>query len=150
MAFLRWTLVLCLSVVSALASPQGGERDPHQWVQHAIQLHQQGRYEEAIAEYEAFLARYPDVADIHSNLGAAYVSVGKIDKALEHYQKALSLGTAENPQAVRLNLGLAYYKAARFQEAAREFETLLRQSPDLFQAALLLGDCYFRAGQYSK
>ncbi len=150
MALLRWTLILCLSTVFASASPQGGERDPHAWIAQAIKLHQQGRYKEAIAEYEAFLARYPDVADVHTNLGAAYVSVGNIEKGLEHYKKALSLGTAENPQAVRLNLGLAYYKAARFREAGQEFETLLESSPQMLQAALLLGDCYFRAGQYRK
>ncbi len=150
MAFLRWTFILYLSMVFLPAAPQGGERDPHQWIQHAIELHQQGKYREAIAEYEAFLAKYPDVADVHSNLGAAYVSVGNIEKALEHYKKALSLGTAENPQAVRLNLGLAYYKAARFREASQQFETLLKESPNMLQAALLLGDCYFRAGQYAK
>lgn len=113
-------------------------------------LHQRGEVEKAIAAYESVVARVPDVADVHSNLGAAYVQAGNLEKALQHYQRAVVLGNATEPLVLHLNFGLAYYKAARFDEAAAEFARVLEQEPKRLQAALLLADCYFRAGETKK
>jgi tetratricopeptide (TPR) repeat protein len=133
---------LCLHLA---ASPQ---RSPRQWLEHAIELHRAGRLEQAVEEYLAFLKQYPQVADVYSNLGAAYAGLGNLPAALEAYRKAIDLGTASDLLTLYVNLGLAYFKSGRFEEAARSFREALRLDPDRYQAALLLAECELRAGRY--
>jgi tetratricopeptide (TPR) repeat protein len=103
-----------------------------------------------VREYQAFLKRHPDVADVRSNLGAAYVRLGQLDKAIEQYRRALALGNASDATAVRFNLGLAYYKAARLAEAAGALARVLKASPEHKSALLLLANCHLAMGEHAK
>jgi tetratricopeptide (TPR) repeat protein len=52
--------------------------------------------------------------------------------------------------AVRYNLALALYKAARVGDAAVELEKVLESAPDHAQAPLLLADCHLQLGDWNK
>ncbi|UCF36565.1 MAG: tetratricopeptide repeat protein [Acidobacteriota bacterium] len=117
-------------------------------VARATQLHQAGNYDAAVTEYLRFLEIHPNVADIRSNLGAAYVGLGRLDKAIEQYLRALELGNATNPNALRFNLALAYYKTVQLRDASRELEKVLAEDPANKQAALILADSYLRQDEY--
>ncbi|MGH9445722.1 MAG: tetratricopeptide repeat protein, partial [Terriglobia bacterium] len=114
----------------------------------AIQLHQAGKFDQAIREYRKCLALDPENFLARANLGAALAHQGRYTEAIEEYEKALRIrpGNAE----VELNLGLAHYKAMQLNEAVREFLPLHVASPENVRIALLLGDCYFRLGDYQK
>lgn len=132
----------------AAQSPAAARQSPQQWFEEAVRLHQSGRIEEAIREYLAFLERYPKVADVYCNLGAAYAQQGDLASALQAYEKALELGTASDPVALHVNVGLAYFKSGQLEEAMSSFQQALAREPKHYQAALLLADCYFRAGRF--
>lgn len=137
------------SVRAPGAGRQGAE-DSAALLEEAVRRHQAGDYVAAIKGYERFLAQFPNVGDVRSNLGAALVAVGEYSRAIEEYEQAVKSGNCRDVPAVRFNLALAYYKMAEFSQAAAELEEVLAARPDDLRAALLLGDCWMRQGEYDK
>jgi tetratricopeptide (TPR) repeat protein len=134
--------VLCLCVFPALAQTSG--QNPQELLNYAMQAQQSGHLEEAVATYRTLLAKYPNIAEIRSNLGAALAAQGKYDQAADEYKKSLAL--KPNPQ-VRLNLGLAHYKSGDITAAISTFRAAHAELPDNLQAVTLLADCYLRSGR---
>jgi tetratricopeptide (TPR) repeat protein len=143
-------LPLLVWTVSASGATQGGAGSPPEILERATALHRSGDYEGAVREYRLFLERHPDVADVRSNLGAAYVQLGLLQKAISEYRKALDTGNASDPVAVRFNLALAYYKAVRIPEATKALSEVLAARPEHMNAALLLANCHLSAGENGK
>ncbi|HSS69778.1 MAG TPA: tetratricopeptide repeat protein [Casimicrobiaceae bacterium] len=143
-------MILLLSLVLFL--PQAPAQDPahelDRLMTRAVQLHQAGDILGAIDAYQAALGIDPKQPVARSNLGAAYVKLGKYDEAIDQYQQALAIDGA-NP-AIRLNLALAYYKAARLPEAAEGFQAVLAADPSSKQAVLLLGDTLLQTGRFQQ
>jgi tetratricopeptide (TPR) repeat protein len=50
---------------------------------------------------------------------------------------------------IKLNIGLAYYRQNKFQQAIPAFESVVKRSPESTQARYLLGLCYFFTQNYS-
>src|SRR5579884_1362599 len=119
-------------------------QSPQDVLKEAISLHQQGKLDQAIRDYELFLDMYPEVAEVRSNLAAALVASGRYADAIVQYKRALD--AKANP-AVRLNLALAYYKAANYSAAVEELEKVRSAQPANTQAILLLADCDLRMGK---
>jgi tetratricopeptide (TPR) repeat protein len=140
---LRW--LAALLVCAAFASAQA---DPEEILKRAITLHQQGKTEQAIESYRAYLARRPDSVIALANLGAAYAHTGRYQDAIAQYRRALEL----QPEyaGARLNLGLAYYKTGQLPSAAAEFEKLHAAAPAELQPILLLADCRLSMGENKK
>jgi tetratricopeptide (TPR) repeat protein len=144
-----FVLVACaplLLAASVLAQTAG--KDPEELLARAVALHQSGDTLGAIRYYTAVLEKQPQRVEALSNLGAAYMKLGRFEEAIAQYRKALAV----QPDAVqvRLNLGLAFYKSDRTDEAAPEFAAVLRAEPGHPAATLLLADCRLRAGDNAK
>ena len=45
----------------------------------------------ALRRFESALRRFPDSADLHNELGFAHRKLGQMDKAFEHYKRALMI-----------------------------------------------------------
>ena len=136
-----------LAGVASAQSPAAVEQE----FARATQLHESGDLQGAVTAYLAILEKHPARVDVRSNLGAAYSALGRYEQAIEQYKRAL-LVDATNP-AIRFNLGLAYYKAAWFTEAATELEKFQKaapNSPQTINAHLVLADSYVRLGEYKK
>jgi tetratricopeptide (TPR) repeat protein len=115
-------------------------QSPQELMKEAVEAQQSGQFEQAIRNYRLLLEKYPQIAEIHSNLGAALAGEGRYADAITEYQRALAI--KPDPQ-VRLNLGLAYYKAGQLPLAMDTLKTTPR-SP---QSLTVLADCYLRLGQ---
>src|SRR5208337_1904934 len=102
-------LLCAFFVVLPLASVLAAQtkRSPEALLKEAESLHQAGKLDQAIEDYRLFLAQYPDVAPVRSNLGAALAGAGRYEEAIVEYKKALKIQPG-NPQ-VELNLALAHY-----------------------------------------
>lgn len=118
---------------------------PESLLKEALAFHQQGKFADAIRDYDLFLDMYPDNPGVRSNLGAALAASGNYARAIEEYKLAL-LKTQE-PQ-VRLNLALAYYKSTDYRHAAEELENVHAADPANRQATMLLADCKVHTGDY--
>jgi tetratricopeptide (TPR) repeat protein len=115
-------------------------QSPQDLMKEAVAAQQAGDFEQAIHNYRALLEKYPNIAEIRSNLGAALAGEGRYADAIAEYQRALRI--KPDPQVV-LNLGLAYYKTGQLQLAV----DTLQKIPRTGQTLMVLADCYLRLGQ---
>ncbi len=132
-------------MLTQLALAQEEPHAPKEILRQAMELHESGDLEGAIRQYEAFLTLHPDVAnvaDVRSNLGAAYLSTGNHERALAALERALELGNASNPANLRFNLGSAYFKAGDVAKAEAVLTSLVAEQPGDKEAILLLASCY--------
>jgi tetratricopeptide (TPR) repeat protein len=148
--FLERAMILLFSLVLLLSQspPQDPAREFDKLMTQAVQLYQAGDVLGAIDAYQAALRIDPKQPGARSNLGAAYVKLGKYDEAIVQYQQALAIDGG-NP-SIRLNLALAYYKAARLPEAADAFQAVLAADPANKPAILLLGDALLQSGRFQQ
>ncbi len=72
------------------ASPSPAQRAEESFAR-GVALHQANDILGAIEAYEECLALEPDRIEARSNLGAAFVRLGRYEPAIEQYRKALQL-----------------------------------------------------------
>jgi choline-sulfatase len=98
------------------------------------------RFAEALAEYDAFLAAYPDSAIAHQERGQVLRSMGRLDLAEASFARALSLDPRDAVSALAMgNIALAredYPRAERF------FLESIRDEEGQAEAHLNLGLLY--------
>jgi tetratricopeptide (TPR) repeat protein len=137
----------CFFVLSASVLTGQTQRAPGDLLKEAATLHRAGQLEQAIEDYRLFLEKYPDVAPVRSDLGAALAGAGRYEEAITEYKRALQLKPL--PQ-VRLNLALAYYKTTRLSLAVAELKKVREEMPGDLRPVLLETDCYLRLGEHKK
>jgi tetratricopeptide (TPR) repeat protein len=137
-------LAVAAGPAQAPASPSPATRAEESFAR-GVALHQANDILGAIEAYEECLALEPDRIEARSNLGAAFVRLGRYEPAIEQYRKALQL--APGNATVAFNLALALYKAARTLEAAEELQRIVDRDRDNRNATLLLADCLLQMGQ---
>jgi tetratricopeptide (TPR) repeat protein len=134
-----FALFFCLGCAYAQSS-----QSPEELLKEAVGYQQSGDLDHAIQDYRSLLEKYPNIAEIRSNLGAALVGEGRYSEAVTEYKRALM--TKPNPQ-VRLNLALAYYKLGDLTLAVDTLKKVREEEPGNMQALTVLGDCYLRLGK---
>ncbi len=105
----------------------------------------QGRFDEAIAQFEKALAIKPDYAQGHSNLGAVYVEQDRLDEAIAEFERALKIDPGY--AGAHNNLGLALEKKGAPQEALKEYARAVELKPDYADARYNLGVALMRSGR---
>ena len=110
----------------------------------ALAAQRAGNLDEAIRGYHLLLEKYPNLAEIRSNLGAALAGKGRYQEAITEYKRAL---LSKPDPKVALNLGIAYYKTDRLALAIETLKKVREQDPANTQILTLLADCYLRLGQ---
>jgi tetratricopeptide (TPR) repeat protein len=98
---------------------------------------QNGQYDEARKEFVTLLEEPTGRAAALTNLGNLSVLDGKLDVALENYNQAAALDTADG--GVLLDLGLALKMAGRDDDATAAFSRALTKTGGEERAAYLLG-----------
>jgi len=129
-------IAFCLSAAFA--------QSPQELMKEAVEAQQTGHFDQAIRNYKILLGNYPNIAEIHSNLGAALAGEGRYADAIAEYERALKI--KPNPQ-VSLNLGLAYYKAGQLARAVAALNKIHQEQPNNIQALIVLADCHLQLGE---
>lgn len=88
-------------------------------------LHAQGRTEEALAQLDGALAAYPQVAEVHFQLGEVLRERSSWFVAVERYRAARELGLAT--LACDLGLAIALHESGALAEAEIELERMTRE-----------------------
>ena len=135
-------VALLLAARPALRAQDVSEVDS--LLERGMHLHRAGDLLGAIQNYQVALESAPERADIRSNLGAAYVALGKFTEGIDQYRLALA---TRDDTTVRLNLALALYKSGRVADAQPEFERVVQQDPRNRQGTLLLADSLLQLGR---
>ena len=140
-------LIVWLPARQAAQSAKGAD-DTRQL---AIILEQQGEAAKAETAWEAVIKAHPQDAEAHAHIGLIEARQEHYDSAVISYRKALAL-RPEMP-GLRLNLGLALFKAGRMKEAASTFlplaETLPANSDEALRITTLIGLARYGAGDYA-
>ena len=76
----------------------------------------------------------PATAD--AKLGAAYLSYGQNDKAVEALQRGIGKGGVKNPDEAGILLGIAYLRMNNKEEATKAFQSV-KQNPTMARIAKL-------------
>jgi tetratricopeptide (TPR) repeat protein len=86
----------------------------------------QNYYEDAIPVLESGLQIAPKRPDLLASLGESYFMAGKVDKAIEIFNRLLEVDNSARSYAF---LGLSYRNLGRFDEAKQYFEKGLKLDP---------------------
>lgn len=115
-------------------------RNPDCWMAHnnlGKILEDQGRLDEAIAQFQKVLELKPASAQAHTNLAGALLHQGRVDDAIALYQKALEIEPASAD--VHYNLGTTLLRKGRLDEAVAQFQEALEINPSFTKAFNNLG-----------
>jgi tetratricopeptide (TPR) repeat protein len=121
------TRILMMMLVMAATGMAQMEASPDSKRQTAIALEQQGKNAEAEVAWRAFLASQPSNPEPYAHLGFLEARQQHYAKAVPLYRKALALNPAM--PGLRLNLGLALFKAGELKQAIQIFEPLRKSEP---------------------
>ncbi len=111
--------------------------------------HQQnGRIEEAIANYRIALEKRPGHAQITNRMGTAHEALGKIEEAEQYYRSALK----KNPRHKHAmsNLALLMSRGGNHQEALGLFRNVVRLNPDFASAYSGMGIALYGLKRYEE
>jgi len=131
-----FTIVLALHAAAGQAPKQGSTTSADALLSAAIAAQQHHDYKTAIEDYRKVLALKPALGEARANLGSALSADCQFDAAIEEDTKALEV--APDKTAVRMNLGLAYYKKGDMPHAHDLFEMVHKARPSDVNAAVLL------------
>ncbi len=122
-----------------------------------VLYYQQGKIDEAIAQFKAALEKEPDDPDTHYQLGAAYlvqalpadpngsIDEAKVNQAIEEFEQALKV-EPEKAEAL-VGLGNAYLLEGKTEEAIAKLEEAVEAAPEMPEALFTLGQAYAQAGR---
>lgn len=82
----------------------------------------------------------------HNNLGTALSDAGKLEEAVEHYDKAIAL-SSDDPDFIN-NRGNAYARMGRYEPAIADLNKAISLNPAYMKAYVNRGNAYAAAGQY--
>ncbi len=115
-------------------------------------LESEGRYDEAIALFEGFLEKYPDLYQVRANLGGARLKKGDLDGAEAEFNAVLERSGGASGGLVRdkgsavralTGLGEVALKKDDLESAGRLFSEALALSPEDEAAAYNVGEILF-------
>ena len=116
------------------------------------QLINEGQYDEAMKVFEDFLVKYPEIYQVHLNIGSCHLKKGDLNKAEEEFKFVLdktlaTLGDYKKDPATTMRalsgLGEVYVKKEDFDTAQRYFSKALEVSPEDEVAAYNVAEVFF-------
>ena len=109
-------------------------------------LYEAGRKEEAMAQYDKAVRLDPADPNARFNRGIALAGLDRTAEAVEEYRRALEAGPAWSAR-VRNNLGNAYLKLGKADEARAQYEEAARLDPGYADAWFGLGGAFDALGR---
>ncbi len=94
----------------------------------------QGRYHDAIRECRVAIQVDPDFGNPYNDIGAYLIELGRLDEAIEWFEKAKRARRYEPRHYPHFNLSRVYIKQGRIREAIRELEAALGLEPQYLPA----------------
>ncbi|MDQ6809736.1 MAG: tetratricopeptide repeat protein [Verrucomicrobiota bacterium] len=113
--------------------------------QYAEELAKSGRYDEAVAEYEAALKINDKDAQVHAKLGRVYMAQSKFERAAGEFATAINLDPKEGE--THYDNGYALKRLGRPDEASREFENAAHLAPKFAPAHVAYGSELAKQGR---
>jgi len=110
-----------------------------------VAYYNQGKLDDAIAEYKRAISINSNDVDAHYNLGNVYKDQDKLDDAIKEYQKVICI--RPNHACAHCRLGAAYASKDELDLVIAEYEKTIEMKPDCAEAHNNLGDAYKKQGK---
>ena len=113
------------------------------------ELFEEEKFEDAIASYQEFLEKNPEIYQVHFNLGNCYKEMGNVEQALKEYQIILEKPTDDESKDRKLKakalagIGETYLKKDDLDSAQNYLRQSLELSPEDEILAYNVGEIYF-------
>jgi tetratricopeptide (TPR) repeat protein len=107
-------------------------------------LLQEGKIDEAIAQYQMALKMDPNDAETWNNFGNALFRKGNVDEAVSHYQMALQIRPGHAKACY--NLGNVLLQKGKVEDAIAYYQMALQIKPDYANAHINLGGALLQKG----
>jgi tetratricopeptide (TPR) repeat protein len=107
----------------------------------------EGRYDEALAQYEKAVELSPDAGNRYA-LGQAYLQTGETGKAEEQFMQVLLM--APDDPAGNLGLGQTYSRAGQYDLAIEQFEAAIEKKNDFHDAWAEMGYTFADMGDIDR
>jgi len=113
----------------------------------AFSLEREGKLPEAEAAWSALATRYPTNPEPLAHMGLIEARQEHYAEAIACYKRAMAL----NPRmpGLRLNLGLALFKAGDYQQTIADLDPLLKAQPDDQRLTILIGMSQYGLGHFA-
>jgi tetratricopeptide (TPR) repeat protein len=134
-----------LAITALGAAIAVAQTDPGQV---AFSLEREGKLVEAEAAWSALAHQNPTNAEPLAHMGLIESRREHYPEAIKYYRRAMALNPAM--PGLRLNLGIAFFKAGDYQQAIQELEPLLKAQPENQQLAILIGMSHYGLKQFDK
>ena len=126
-------------------------KNPNAWMAHTnlgVELDEQGRTAEAVAEYQAAIGINPNDAGARNNLAARLAQIGREPEAVREWEQALRI----QPRSAQTHTNLAFALAHldRMEEAFDHWEKALDIQPDLLDAHYDFGVALAQSGRFTQ
>lgn len=116
------------------------------YIRRGDQLAEEGRYEEALAEYWKAIQLDPTNAEVYYHEGVTYDKMEKFQEAIVSYDQALMLNPY-NKEAY-YNRGTVYGKLEKFSEALNDFSRAIQLDPGDSEVYCNRGLTYENMGEF--
>jgi tetratricopeptide (TPR) repeat protein len=145
------SLTLMILALAGVYCPAQTAATANNQRQTAVALEQEGRNAEAEAAWQAMLKTQPANAEAYAHLGFLEARQDHFKAAAPLYRKALALDPAM--PGLKMNLGLALFKADELKEAIQIFVPLLKSqphsSPDAQRLTTLIGLAHYGLQEFA-
>jgi len=118
----------------------------HDAYEKGVELHRDGKLEEAITEYGKALRVYPNYVQALSDLATIFLLYNRPESALVFLHRAQDLDDA-NP-VINLNIAIALTEQAQYDDAMKLLKKLLRDNPQLGLAHFYIGKIHYMQKKY--
>lgn len=142
---LNRTVSALLALLFALCS-SAESQTPRELAAQAGSAMRHGDYRAAELKYVELIEHMPNVAELHSNLGLAQLSLGDLRGAEASFRTALQLDPGVT--AAKFLLGRILFQSSRYEEAARLLESAAADHPGQPTIARLLAASWIGLERY--
>ena len=113
----------------------------------AFSLEREGKLAEAEVAWQHLAEQYPANAEPLAHMALIESKQERYAEAIKNYRQAIALDP--RMPGLRLNLGLALFKAGEYQQAIVNMEPLLKARPDDQQLAIIIGMSQYGLGHFA-
>jgi len=138
-------LALSLALLACLPGQTlSSQSDPGQV---AVSLEKQGKYPEAEAVWKAISKDHPANPEPLAHIGLLEARQERYATAIAFYRRAMAL----NPSipGLRLNLGIALFKAGDYKATIQTLDPLLKEQPNDQRLTILIGMSHYGLGEFA-
>ena len=101
-------------------------------IEKALQLHKEGKLQEAIKSYSELLEKDKNNSQLLFLLGTALIQIKDFKKGIDYLKKSLSLKS--NNASAYSNLGNAYKELLQYEEALKNYDEAIKINPNFADA----------------